>query len=415
MSVATGTTVEELEVFARTIPTDEPESDGTLEWDSTTIVVVQAHAGGKVGLGYTYTHDAAARLIEDKLAPLVRGRDVDEVEAVWEELGRQLRNIGRPGIGFMALSAVDITLWGLKARLQERPPVELLGARREEAAIYGSGGFTSYSLERLQSQLAGWVEAGIPRVKIKVGRAPQDDPRRLDVAREAIGAQTELYVDANGAFDHEDALSWAQRTARRRRAHTFAAQCHASDTSSTSTTTCGSSACCSTACSCPRTVHCILIGRGPATVWNRSDEAQRARARAARRSGEAGSARSDTARRFGGRRRPLAGARAAPLDRSGSSLHGRRPGPLFHRRLELPAAADRRRHPALRRRRRRDRARLSRARRAPPAARRRHEPRGPVVQRGGHPRLLEVPEPHPRDRRRPQARARATGPDPRPP
>jgi len=59
MTVATGTAVEQLEVVARTIPTDAPESDGTLEWDSTTIVVVQARAGGKVGLGYTYTHDAA--------------------------------------------------------------------------------------------------------------------------------------------------------------------------------------------------------------------------------------------------------------------------------------------------------------------------------------------------------------------
>ena len=82
MSVATGAAVEEIEVFARTIPTDQRESDGTLEWDSTTIVVVRAHAGDATGLGYTYTHDAAARLIEDKLAPLVRGRCVDDVPAL---------------------------------------------------------------------------------------------------------------------------------------------------------------------------------------------------------------------------------------------------------------------------------------------------------------------------------------------
>src|SRR5919201_4573413 len=207
MSVATGTAVERLEVFARTIPTDEPESDGTLEWDSTTIVVVQAHAGGAVGLGYTYTHDAAARLIEDKLAPLVRGCDLDDIPALWRELGAQLRNVGRPGIGFMALSAVDIALWDLKARLLGVALVELLGARREDAAVYGSGGFTSYSLTRLQEQLAAWVDAGIPRAKIKVGRSPDDDPQRLDAALEAIGANPELYVDANGAFEREDALT----------------------------------------------------------------------------------------------------------------------------------------------------------------------------------------------------------------
>jgi L-alanine-DL-glutamate epimerase-like enolase superfamily enzyme len=214
MTTATSTVIERLEVAAHTIPTDEPESDGTLEWDSTTIVVVQARAGGTTGLGYTYTHDAAARLIEDKLGPLVRGRDLDDIPALWEELGAQLRNIGRPGIGFMALSAVDIALWDLKARLLGLPLVELFDARRDAAAVYGSGGFTSYSLQRLREQLTGWVDAGIPRVKVKVGREPDSDPKRLDVARAAIGPDTELYVDANGAFTHEDALTWADRYRR---------------------------------------------------------------------------------------------------------------------------------------------------------------------------------------------------------
>jgi L-alanine-DL-glutamate epimerase-like enolase superfamily enzyme len=205
--------VDRLDVFARTIPTDEPESDGTLEWDSTTIVVVQAHAGGEVGLGYTYTHDAAARLIEDKLAPLVRGWDVEDVSGAWHLMGRELRNIGRPGLGFMALSAVDIALWDLLARLRKKPLVELLGATRDEAPVYGSGGFTSYSLERLRAQLSGWIEAGIPRVKIKVGRSPDEDPERLQAARAAIGDGAELYVDANGTFDREEAIAWADRYA----------------------------------------------------------------------------------------------------------------------------------------------------------------------------------------------------------
>jgi len=215
VSVATGTAVEQLEVFAKTIPTDAPESDGTLEWDSTTIVVVQVHAGGLSGLGYTYTHDAAARLIEDKLAPAVRGVMVErDLSPAWHEMGDLLRNVGRPGMGFMALSAVDIALWDLKARVLGVPLVDLLGGVRDEAAIYGSGGFTSYSLERLAEQLAGWVAQGIPRVKIKIGRSPDDDPERLDAARVAIGDETALFVDANGAFDREDAVAWAERYAR---------------------------------------------------------------------------------------------------------------------------------------------------------------------------------------------------------
>ena len=214
MSVATGTAVERLDVFAHTIPTDEPESDGTLEWDSTTIVIVLAHAGGHKGLGYTYTHDAAARLIEDKLAPAVRGLVVEtDLSRAWHEMGRLLRNVGRPGLGFMALSAVDIALWDLKARVLGQPLVDVLGAVRDEAAVYGSGGFTSYSLERLAEQLSGWVAQGIPRVKIKVGRSPQDDPSRLDAARVAIGDDTALFVDANGAYERDDAVAWAKRYA----------------------------------------------------------------------------------------------------------------------------------------------------------------------------------------------------------
>ena len=215
MSVATGTAVDRLEVTAHTIPTDGPESDGTLEWDSTTIVIVQAQAGNTVGLGYTYTHDAAARLIEDKLAAAVRGVDVSEggVTGAWHEMGALLRNVGRPGMGFMALSAVDTALWDLRARLLDRPLVDVLGGVRDEAAIYGSGGFTSYSLERLADQLAGWAGQGIPRVKMKVGRSPDDDPARLDAARAAIGEDTELFVDANGAYDRSEAVEWAKRYA----------------------------------------------------------------------------------------------------------------------------------------------------------------------------------------------------------
>ena len=179
--------VDRVEAFARTIPTDAPESDGTLEWDSTTIVVVRVFAGDAVGLGYTYTHDAAVRLIEDKLAPAVRGVDARrDVTPAWHELGHLLRNIGRPGMGFMALSAVDIALWDLRARLLGQPLVEVLGGVRDEAAVYGSGGFT-------------------------VGRSPDDDPDRLDAVRVAIGDETELYVDANGAFDRDDAVRWASR------------------------------------------------------------------------------------------------------------------------------------------------------------------------------------------------------------
>jgi L-alanine-DL-glutamate epimerase-like enolase superfamily enzyme len=205
--------VERLDVHAYTIPTDEPESDGTLEWDSTTIVVVEAHVDGKAGLGYTYCDAAAAEVVSSQLAGVVEGEDAMDVRAAWLRMGAQVRNAGRPGIGFCAVSAVDQALWDLKARLLDVPLVVLLGAAHEDVPIYGSGGFTSYSDERLCEQLGAWADAGIQRVKMKVGREPERDPVRLDAAREAIGDDVELYVDANGAFARKEALAWAERYA----------------------------------------------------------------------------------------------------------------------------------------------------------------------------------------------------------
>jgi L-alanine-DL-glutamate epimerase-like enolase superfamily enzyme len=199
-----------LEVSCFTIPTDAPESDGTAEWDSTTVVVVEAVAGGKRGLGWTYGPEAAGAVVEDLLAPVVRERDADDVAALWLELGAQLRNAGRPGIAHCALSAVDLALWDLRARLHDVALTTLLPAAHERVPVYGSGGFCSYTDERLADQLGGWVAQGIPRVKMKLGRNPERDPHRLDVARAAIG-DADLYVDANGAFSAKEAVRWAQR------------------------------------------------------------------------------------------------------------------------------------------------------------------------------------------------------------
>jgi L-alanine-DL-glutamate epimerase-like enolase superfamily enzyme len=206
--------IDSVDVSAFAVPTDEPESDGTAEWDSTTIVVVELRAGDETGVGYTYTSAAAATLVHELLADLVRGQDAFATAEIWHAVGRRLRNAGRPGIGFCALSAIDLALWDLKARLLGLPLVDLLGRAREHVPIYGSGGFTSYSLERIGTQLGGWVADGIARVKIKVSREPERDPERLDAARQAIGDETELYVDSNGALSRKQALLWAERFAR---------------------------------------------------------------------------------------------------------------------------------------------------------------------------------------------------------
>src|SRR5437763_3678325 len=208
--------VERLDVAAYEIPTERTESDGTLEWDSTTMVVVEAQAGDATGLGYTYGDVAVGALVESKLAGVVEGRDAMAVPAAWEAMVEAIRNLGRPGICSMAIAAVDIALWDLKARLLDLPLVALFGAAHEAVPIYGSGGFTSYSLDELRQQLGDWVEQGIPRAKMKVGREPSKDPRRVAAARDAIGPAAELFVDANGAYSRKQALELAEDFAAQR-------------------------------------------------------------------------------------------------------------------------------------------------------------------------------------------------------
>ena len=200
--------VTRVDVSAYVVPTATPESDGTLEWNATTLVLVECEAAHTHGVGFTYADTATARLIADKLRALVIDRDAFAIADCWNAMVRQIRNLGRPGIASMAIAAVDNALWDLKARLLEVPLVRLLGEVRRAVPVYGSGGFTSYSTEALVAQLSGWVDRDIARVKMKVGRDPAADRERVRTARKAIG-DAELFVDANGAYARKQALALA--------------------------------------------------------------------------------------------------------------------------------------------------------------------------------------------------------------
>ncbi|MGN6789624.1 MAG: enolase C-terminal domain-like protein [Rhodanobacteraceae bacterium] len=196
------------------VPTDAPESDGTLEWDSTTLVLVEIEAGGKRGIGYSYADSATEVVIRNLLAGVIEGRDAMDIPGVWWAMAAAVRNLGRRGIAAMAISAVDNALWDLKAKLLDVPLVKLLGMVREAIPVYGSGGFTSYSDAQLREQLGGWANDGIGMVKMKVGREPQRDPARAKVARKAIGDDVQLFIDANGAYARKQALRIAETFAQ---------------------------------------------------------------------------------------------------------------------------------------------------------------------------------------------------------
>ena len=210
--------VEAVTAAAYTIPTDQPEADGTLAWSSTTLVVAHVTGGGRTGTGYTYASAACQPLIEAELAAAIKGHDALDTTGAWQAMVRAVRNLGRPGLVSCALSAVDTALWDLKATLLSMPVATLLGQVRDEVPVYGSGGFTTYDEPAARAQLEQWTgEWRIPRVKIKIGESwganEARDLARIAFARQVIGPGAELYVDANGGYARKQAVRIAHAMA----------------------------------------------------------------------------------------------------------------------------------------------------------------------------------------------------------
>lgn len=202
----TSVQIDRLSANAFTIPTDKEESDGTLAWNSTTLILVEIEGGEKCGVGYTYASPSVAALINGELTKVIVGLDALHPQAAWHAMQHAVRNLGRVGLAAMAISAVDCALYDLKAKLLGVSLASLLGCYRDFVRIYGSGGFTSYSDDELRAQLSTWVERdGCAFVKMKVGTHPEDDHRRVVVAKQAIGDAT-LFVDANGAYSVSQAI-----------------------------------------------------------------------------------------------------------------------------------------------------------------------------------------------------------------
>lgn len=196
-----------------TIPTDAPEADGTISWDSTSMVLVQLECGATQSLGYTYADAGTAAVADMLLKKVVLSSDPLRHAATWQQMLRQVRDLGATGMAMMAVSAIDNALWDLAARLLDVPLVSLLGQVRNDIPVYGSGGFTTYNDRQLIDQLGGWAAQGFTSVKMKIGTHPDRDPARVRTARQAIGSSCNLFVDANGAYTVAQAIELAYRFA----------------------------------------------------------------------------------------------------------------------------------------------------------------------------------------------------------
>ena len=216
MSAGAGQAVDRLRLTACTVPTTfdgdaQPESDGTATWDSTTILLAEITAGDVTGLGYAYTTRAALEIAKGLLAGVVLGSDPFATGHSWLEMAKKVRNAGWPGVSASAISAIDVALHDLAAKLLDVSLLDMLGAANDRVMAYGSGGFTDRSDRQLTEQMARWAEQGYRAVKLKIGTDPSDDPRRVALVRDTVGDDVQVFVDANGAYSRKQALEMADR------------------------------------------------------------------------------------------------------------------------------------------------------------------------------------------------------------
>lgn len=169
---------------------------------------------GIEGLGMTYSSPGVKEVINDALKNILIGKDPIEIERLWNDMFWKVRGYGRKGIAFCAISAIDIGLWDLKAKYLNLPLYKLLGAYTNSVPVYGSGGWTNFSEPELVEEMTAYVESGIPRVKMKVGKnfgnSEREDIERVAAVRKAVGDDVSIYIDANNGYYRKQAIYMAR-------------------------------------------------------------------------------------------------------------------------------------------------------------------------------------------------------------
>jgi L-alanine-DL-glutamate epimerase-like enolase superfamily enzyme len=183
------------------------------------LVTVRLHdAEGATGVGYTYTVGAGGAavhaLIARDLSPILIGRDADRIEATWQAMWWALHYGGRGGAAALAISAVDIALWDLRARRQATPLWRALGGYDPRVPCYAGGIDLDLSVDALLRQTDDNLARGFRAIKMKVGRPSlSEDVVRVRAMRQHLGAEFPLMVDANMRWSVDEAIRAARALA----------------------------------------------------------------------------------------------------------------------------------------------------------------------------------------------------------
>jgi L-alanine-DL-glutamate epimerase-like enolase superfamily enzyme len=213
--------VESVSVSVARVPLDHVTSFATRTVHARDYCLVKVRSSdGVEGIGFCYAGSAAGNItkvaVEELLAPKLIGEESTRVEGLWKEMYREALLQGRAGSVMRGISILDIALWDLNARAARLPLYRYLGCwAKDRVPAYASGGYylEGKTPQKLGEELAAYVRQGFKAVKIKVGRLSlQEEEDRARAAREAIGPDVLLMMDANNAWaDLPTALAYCKR------------------------------------------------------------------------------------------------------------------------------------------------------------------------------------------------------------
>jgi L-alanine-DL-glutamate epimerase-like enolase superfamily enzyme len=211
--------IERVETAYYRLPLEPMGDAGHGAIDTEELITLELHAEGFVGHGYSYTIGRGGRavrsLIDDDIVPMILGQDAAGIQVLWDLMWQRLLYVGRGGLAAFAIAAVDVALWDLHGVREGKPLYALLGAEPREIPAYGSGVDLPKPLDGLLAQTEGFMERGLPGVKVKIGRQePCEDEERVEAVRRLIGDDIDLMVDANMAWDTDEALERGRRLGR---------------------------------------------------------------------------------------------------------------------------------------------------------------------------------------------------------
>lgn len=192
-------------------------ADATRNVESVGFLIVRITTDqGLEGIGVTYHEvggEATRDIIVNNMKNNLIGRDPFDTEVIWNEMVQYLRGVGRKGVMFCALSAVDIALWDLKGKITGQPLYKLFGGGDTHLPVYGSGGWTSYTDEELVDEALEMVARGYKMIKLKVGVEKGQnylrDVERIRKVRDAVGPDIGLMLDANNCWDAATGIRFA--------------------------------------------------------------------------------------------------------------------------------------------------------------------------------------------------------------